>query len=185
MEVLMVFAVRRKPARIRVVAGLALVLAVLGVALSAASSATAAAPPGVKVFGHGIKVLAVFRSAKCVVGGPRSIAVSFRAVAKSQGWTLDVTFWKNQSLRSGSATYPVAFGPLAPIVVSVEAPDRRFFTTAYTPPDPPPTAGSVKLGPGGAIMGIGLFAVFAPDLQTGVALAGGLTCHYPRRGRRP
>ncbi|MGH2892072.1 MAG: hypothetical protein ACRDPM_02220 [Solirubrobacteraceae bacterium] len=177
----MVSAVRRNPTRSRVGAILALVLAFLTVALGAASSATAA-PPGVKVLDHDSNVLAVFRSANCV--NSRKSAFAFQARAKSQGWTLDVSFWKDTGQFTGFHTYSVEFGVGAAITVSVLAPNRRtFYSTEYAPPNPPRSAGGLRLGPGGAIMGIGLFAVLAPDLQTGVALAGGLQCHYPRRRR--
>src|SRR5947209_4073885 len=185
MEVPMVSPVPRNPARCRMVAGLVLGLASLAIALSTVSSATAARPPGVKVLGKGNTVFAVFRSARCAVSA-RSPVLAFRAVAKSQGWTLDVTFWKGEGVRvSGSHMYPVEYGPAAPIEVSAEAPDRRFYSTAYEPPNPPRSAGGVRLGPRGAILSVGLYDVLGPDLQSGVAIAGGLTCHYPRRGRRP
>jgi hypothetical protein len=179
MEVLMVSAVRRNPTRARVSTGLALVLAALTIALSATPSATAAVTTGVRVLDHDNNVLALFTSANCVRG---SKFFSFTATAKSQGWRLEVLFWRDGGLKvTNNHTYDVTFGPAAAITVYVFAPDRSFYSTAYAPPNPPRSAGGLRLGPGGARMGIGLFAVLSPDIQTGVAIAGGLQCHYPRR----
>jgi hypothetical protein len=180
MEVLMVSAVCRNPTRPRVGAGLALVLAGLVFALSAASSATAITlSPGVRVLDGNNNVLALFTSAKCSRPKPY---YSFNAVAKSQGWTLDVTFWRDESQQfTNNHTFNVEFGPASAITVDVFAPDRSFYSTSYAPPNPPRSAGGLRFGPGGARIGIGLFAVLSPDIQTGVAIAGGLQCHYPRR----
>jgi hypothetical protein len=178
-------AVRRSAKQSRIAAWLALALASLAVALGAASSATAAAPPGVDVLDHDSNVLVAFRSAKCFVANARAKApFYFQATAKSRGWSLNVFFWKDQGLAfSGFHTYRLHFGVQSAIIVSVFAPDRTFYSTEYAPPDPPVSAGEMKLGPKGALLSVGAFAVFAPDLQTGVAIAGGLRCNYPR-GRR-
>jgi len=178
----MVSAVRGNPTRTHVGASFALVLAALTVALGAASSATAATPPGVQVLDHDSKVLAIFRSANCT--NSRGSAFAFQANAKSKGWILNVSFWKDTGQFTGFHTYPVNFGVAAAITVSVLAPDHTtFYSTEYAPPNPPRSAGGLRLGPRGAIMSMGLYAVLAPDLQTGVAIAGGLQCHYPRRRR--
>lgn len=174
----MVPAVRRNPTSFGVGASLTLVLALLTIGLGAASSATAAAPPGVKVLDHDSNVLAVFRSASCA--NSRISAFAFQAKAKSHGWILNVDFWKDTGRFTGFHNYSVEYGPLAAITVSVEAPDATFYSTEYAPPNPPRSAGGLRLGPHGTRMGVGSYAVLARDLQTGVAVAGGLQCHYPR-----
>lgn len=89
-------------------------------------------------------------------------------------------FWRDEALQfTVNHTYDVQFGPVSAITVDVFAPDRRFYTTSYVPPNPPPAAGAVRLGPRGAIMSIGLYAVLGPDLQSGVALAGGTAVQLP------
>jgi hypothetical protein len=181
MEVLMVPAVRRHSTRSGVGASLALVLASLTIALGATSSATAAAPPGVKVFDRDTNVLAVFRSANCA--NSRKSAFAFQANAKSHGWIMNVNFWKDTGRFTGFHNYSIEYGPLAAITLSVLAPNGAFYSTEYAPPNPPRSAGGLRLGPGGTRIGVGSYAVFAPDIQTGVAIAGGLQCHYPRRGR--
>jgi hypothetical protein len=184
-EVLSISAVSRSPTQSRIVAWLALVLASLAFALGAASSAAAAVPPGVDVLDHDSNVLVAFHSAKCFVANARAKApFSFQATAKSRGWSLNVFFWKDESPAfSGFHMYRLHFGVQSAISVSVFAPDRKFYSLEYAPPNPPASAGGMKLGPKGALMSVGAFAVFAPDLQTAVAIAGGLQCNYPRRRR--
>jgi hypothetical protein len=182
MEVPMVCARLGNLARSRVVAGLALTLTCLIVALSA-SSATAAAPPGVTVLNGDNKVLVVFKSAKCGRGSSKS-PIGFSADANSRGWEMHVIFWRDTGQFTGFHTYFVGFGPGAAITVSVLAPDQTtFYSTQYAPPRHTPNAGAVHFGARGAAMSIGLYAVFTPDIQSGVALAGGLKCNYPRRRR--
>jgi hypothetical protein len=169
-----------RPSRPRVLAALALVLVALTAGLAAGSPATASTPGGVKVLDGDTNVLVVFRSAKCSVSTARRAIVHFYATAKHQGWTMHVIFYKRLT---GFHTYDVPFGRDADVSVSVTSPSGSDYSTLVAPPQYPPAAGAVRLGPRGARMAVGIYAAFTRDLQDGVALAGALKCNYPRKRR--
>jgi hypothetical protein len=75
----------------------------------------------------------------------------------------------------------VPFGVINPTVnVESTAPGGPDFSNNYPfPGTRPPSAGAIAFGKGGAILGLGIYALPNPDYSQGVVLAH-MKCSYPK-----
>ena len=152
------------------------------VALAIALALPSASTAEVRVLlndGEGGTLLAEFASAKCQRGvGKRANSLKFTATAIStNGYRLSVDLFG-----SGNGQQ-LAYG--GPSQISFEGP-AGVWSSLISPPNAPPGGGAVSFNASKTRIGVGFSPMFDQSMQYAVAVAGGMTCKYPRkkRGRR-
>jgi hypothetical protein len=131
-------------------------------------------PAGITVLGQGVVVVTNFTSGTCSVKGG-----TFTAHATgSGGYALDV---KITGFGGYGQTYNLAFGAGNPTftVTGGSGP----YSNLNAPPDAPPGGGAIKFASNGSRMSLGFIDAFNPSISDSIALAGGMQCKKPKKGK--
>ncbi|MGH8164049.1 MAG: hypothetical protein ACREP1_06925, partial [Rhodanobacteraceae bacterium] len=147
-------------------------------ALPVAAASAAGGPAfGLRIFtGNNPKFL-VFHSAKCHI----EKRYGFEAVASERGWRLRVRIRPF----SGFRPYKLVRGYFNGTYISLDPPGSAGeYASDFVPPYHIPSGGQISFSNHGSIMGGGFYPMFNQAGTDAVGVAGGLTCHYPKRKRR-
>jgi hypothetical protein len=146
-------------------------LAVVSLALAAPAAASAS----VQVLDSetGGKIVA-FKTATCKKATKKGALLKFIATAKSDGYTLHVNIFEL------SDDILLTYGGDGPADFTVSGP-RGSFSNLNRPPDAPPGGGAIVFNAKKTRMGLGFQPALNDSLTSGIDLAGGLTCKYPKK----
>jgi hypothetical protein len=145
--------------------------------LLAALAVPAAASAKVIVLDSEANQLVSFSSAKCQKATKKSASLRFIATAKSSGYTLHVNIWQ---MPSGTEPEIMTYGGDGPADFTVTGPAGSW-TNLNRPPDAPPGGGAIRFNAKKTRLGIGFQPAFDQSFSSSIDMAGGLTCHYPKK----
>lgn len=131
-------------------------------------------PQGITVLGQDDVVVTNFLTGTCSVKGGVFTAHSTGA----GGYTLDV---KINSFGGYGQDYTLTFGGTSPTFTVTGGGGP--YSNLYAPPQPPPSGGEIEFSPTGSRMGLGFIDAFNPSLSDSIALAGGISCKKPKKGK--
>jgi hypothetical protein len=120
-------------------------------------------------------VLVQFPTGSCRVG--RS---GFSVTARADGYTLRATIRNFSGFAHNEGIYPVQYRGGDPRFV-ISGPMGRYGNRFLPPGAQAPGGGVMGFDGNGRLFGIGMYPVFNPAGDRGVAVLGGLRCRYPRR----
>ena len=161
--------------RVRLVLIASLLLVLLG--------GTGVARASLKIYesSEAATLLGEVKKGKCKVKKTSSGRRTFHGGGKSTNgaYTLGVDIY---GFKGFKREYQVPFGVINPTVnVESTAAGGPDYSNNYPfPGTPPPSAGAIAFGKGGAILGLGIYALPNPDYSQGVVLAGHMKCIYPK-----
>jgi hypothetical protein len=125
------------------------------------------------------KVVA-FKTAKCQKATKKSASLRFIATAKSSGYTLHVNIWE---LPAPTEPILLTYGGDGPADFTVSGPGGSW-SNLNRPPDAPPGGGAIVFNSSRTRMGLGFQPALNESQTSGIDLAGGLTCQYPKKHKK-
>lgn len=122
--------------------------------------------------------LASFASAKCQKATKKKALLKFIATAKNRGYTLHVNIY-----RSVSSSNMLTYGSDGDAEFTVSGPGGSW-SNLNRPPNAPPGGGAIAFNGKRTRMGLGFSPAFSDNLSTGISVAGGLNCKYPKKKKK-
>jgi hypothetical protein len=118
--------------------------------------------------------LVAFKTAKCQKATKKGAILKFIATAKSHGYTLHVNIYQL------SDDMLLTYGGDGPADFTVSGPGGSW-SNLNRPPDAPPAGGAIVFNAKKTRLGLGFQPALNESLTSGIDLAGGLTCQYPKK----